>query len=151
MKKVPPLTRFMLVLILALIMLFLHNNFWSWQYDTTSPLLFGFMPFAFYHYVIYAAITTAAIYIVISLVWPDPPEDLLLPEKIPEKLEEDKYRWARQFTGNVTGNFNINFTTVRAFQFSYFFAVFRFWKKKALLNGGKGLGKSERVSLLLKC
>ena len=86
MKRISFKVRFMLVVLIVLVIFLLNNNFWSWQYDATFPLLFGFMPFAFYYYIIYAILATVAMYVIIFLVWPDPPEDLLLPVKV----EEDK-------------------------------------------------------------
>ncbi len=88
MRKLSFRMRFVIVMFIVLIMFALHNNFWSWQFDAQFPLLFGFMPFAFSYYIIYTFIATAAIYLIILLVWPDPPEDLLLPLKV----EEDEYR-----------------------------------------------------------
>ena len=84
MKRVSFKVRFMLVFLIVLAMFLLHNNFWSWQYDAAFPLIFGFIPFAFYYYITYAALATVAMYVIILLVWPDPPDDLLLPLKTEE-------------------------------------------------------------------
>lgn len=88
MRKLSFGMRFMLVIVIVLIMFALHNNFWSWQFDAAFPILFGFMPFAFYYYIFYTFFATAAMYLIIMLVWPDPPEDLLSPLK----AEEDEFR-----------------------------------------------------------
>lgn len=77
--------RFSLVILIALLMYALHNNFWSWRFDTVSPTILGFMPFAFFYYVVYTVLATVSMYLIIALAWPDPPEELLLPAR----LEED--------------------------------------------------------------
>lgn len=57
-------------------MFILHNSFWLWKYDEIIPLLFGFMPFAFFSYVIYAFLAVAVLFVVVKIAWPEPPEEL---------------------------------------------------------------------------
>lgn len=76
MRRLNFKTRLSLAVLIVLIMFLLHNSFWWWPLDGRLPLLFGFMPFAFSFYVAYAFLATAAMALVISLAWPDPPADL---------------------------------------------------------------------------
>lgn len=88
MKKFSFKMRFGLVAFIVLIMFLLHNNFWTWQLDGSFPILFGFMPFAFSYYIFYTVLATFAMYITISLIWPDPPEDLTAPLGVKEEEGE---------------------------------------------------------------
>lgn len=69
--------RLTLVVILVLIMFLLHNSFWWWDLDQELPLLFGFMPFAFSYYVLYALLAVAVMGLIIKLAWPEPPKEVL--------------------------------------------------------------------------
>ena len=69
-------TRLVLVIVIVVIMFLLHNSFWLWHLDSRIPLLFNFMPFAYSYYVGYAILAVLAMKLIISLAWPDPPEDL---------------------------------------------------------------------------
>ncbi|PKM80678.1 MAG: hypothetical protein CVU88_04445 [Firmicutes bacterium HGW-Firmicutes-13] len=84
MRKTSFKVRIFLVMAVVLIMFFLHNNFWTWKLNANFPLLFGFMPFAFFYYILYTVLAAAAMHLIIVLVWPDPPEDILLPVKVEE-------------------------------------------------------------------
>ena len=88
MKKFSFRMRFALVIAIVLLMFLLHNNFWSWQLDASFPLLFGFMPFAFSYYIFYTILATAAMYITILLIWPDPSEDLTSSVGVKEEERE---------------------------------------------------------------
>ncbi len=88
MKKFSFRMRFALVTAIVLVMFLLHNNFWSWQLDASFPLLFGFMPFAFSYYIFYTILATAAMYITILLIWPDPSEDLTSSVGVKEEERE---------------------------------------------------------------
>ncbi len=65
--------RMILVIAAVLVMFALHNSFWLWDLDARAPVLFGFMPFAFYYYLGYALLACLVILLVIKLAWPDPP------------------------------------------------------------------------------
>lgn len=79
MKKFSFKFRFGLALLVVAVMFALHNSFWLWPLDGRLPFLFGFMPFAFSFYVLYALLAVAAMALVIKLAWPDPPERLFEP------------------------------------------------------------------------
>ncbi len=81
MKKLTFKLRFTLVLLMVLIMFILHNSFWLWKFDEQLPLLFGFMPFAFFFFVGYAVLAVVVLFLVVAMVWPDPPRELLEPTK----------------------------------------------------------------------
>ena len=68
--------RFTVVIFIVLLMFILHNSFWLWDLDRTSPLIFGFMPFAFSFYLGYAFLAVLAMGLVIKLAWPDPPKEV---------------------------------------------------------------------------
>lgn len=68
--------RMAIIIAVVLVMFALHNSFWLWQWDATAPILFGFMPFSFSYYVLYALLATLAMNLVVHLVWPDPPKGL---------------------------------------------------------------------------
>ncbi len=68
--------RLFLVAMIVLVMFLLHNSFWLWRFDGIIPLLFGFMPFAFFYYVFYTLLAVLAMRVIIALAWPDPPDDL---------------------------------------------------------------------------
>lgn len=70
-------TRLTLVGLIVMVMFLLHNSFWLWNLDDRVPLLFGFMPFAYSFYIAYAFLALAAMKLVISLAWPDPPSGLI--------------------------------------------------------------------------
>jgi uncharacterized membrane protein len=70
-------TRLALVALIVLVMFVLHNSYWLWSFDSTVPLLFGFMPFAFSFYVVYAFLSVLLMKVIINLAWPDPPAELL--------------------------------------------------------------------------
>ena len=78
MRKAKFKTRLGLVILIVLVMFALHNSFWLWHWDDRLPLLLGFMPFAYAYYIFYAVLATAAMAAVISLAWPDPPEQLFI-------------------------------------------------------------------------
>lgn len=79
--------RFALVIVIVLIMFALHNSFWLWRWDGRLPLLFGFMPFAFSFYVLYAFVAVAALALIIRLAWPDPPAGTLEPDHGKEGIQ----------------------------------------------------------------
>ncbi len=78
--------RLVLVILIVLVMFLLHNSFWLWHLDSRMPLLFDFMPFAYSYYVGYTILAVLAMKLIISLAWPDPPDDLF------EKPEPAKRR-----------------------------------------------------------
>jgi hypothetical protein len=85
--KAPFKRNFRLVMLLVLLMFLLHNSFWLWQYDGSFPLLFGFMPFAFSFYVVYALLAVAVLGLIVRLAWPDPPADLFDGDEREEETE----------------------------------------------------------------
>ncbi len=77
-----------LVIMVVLVMFLLHNSFWLWPLDRKLPLLLGFMPFSFSFYIGYALLSTAAIVLIVKLVWPDPPTGVLQPDNDEELMEK---------------------------------------------------------------
>jgi len=70
-------TKFILVLLIVLLMFVLHNSFWLWDLDASFPLLLGFMPFAYFYYVLYAFLAFGAMRLITALAWPDPPDEVI--------------------------------------------------------------------------
>ncbi len=77
MRRLSFRVRMAIIIFVVIVMFALHNSFWLWQWDASMPVLFGFMPFAFSYYILYTLLATLAMALVVYLVWPDPPEELL--------------------------------------------------------------------------
>lgn len=93
--------RLTLVVILVLGMFLLHNSFWWWDLDKHLPLLWGFMPFAFSYYVLYALLAAAVMFLVVKIAWPEPPEGIFEGTE-DEELDDDLIRGNLE-EANLTG------------------------------------------------
>ncbi len=65
----------------ALILAFyvLHQDFWNWR--TTQPLAFGFLPVGLWYHALYTLGCSALLWLLIQIAWPSHLENSVDPEE----------------------------------------------------------------------
>lgn len=79
----------LLVTVLVLVVYFLHQDFWNWK--TTDPLIFGFLPIGLAYHAGYSILASILMAVLVWIAWPKQLEDTAAPEPSPSPDQTQRH------------------------------------------------------------